>query len=130
MEDPVAMADQRQEAITRIAPVVEARGFEAVTVAAMARAAGISRATFYRIFPSKEAVREALGVAGVPPERLDTRDGKEVLLDAAMEVFASAGYGNATVDGIAQAAGMSKAGFYWHFERSEERSVGEEARVR
>jgi AcrR family transcriptional regulator len=113
------MADQRQEAITRIAPVVEAQGFEAVTVAAMAQAAGISRATFYRIFPSKEAVREALGVAGVPPERLDTRDGREALLDAAMKIFASAGYGNATVDGIAQAAGMSKAGFYWHFESKE-----------
>jgi AcrR family transcriptional regulator len=36
-----------------------------------------------------------------------------------MDVFALAGYGNATVDGIAQAAGMSKAGFYWHFESKE-----------
>src|SRR3954469_17799408 len=113
------MDDQQREIIERIAPVVDARGFEAVTVDAMARAAGISKATFYRVFPSKEAVRQALREAGVAPERLGTRDGREALLDAAMEVFAAGGYANATVDAIAQAAGMSKAGFYWHFEGKE-----------
>jgi AcrR family transcriptional regulator len=37
----------------------------------------------------------------------------------AMEVFATHGYAGAAVDAIAQAAGMSKAGFYWHFESKE-----------
>ncbi len=113
------MADQRTELLERIAPLIEAEGFEAVTVATMARAAGVSKATFYRLFPSKEAVRQALTAAGVAPERLSTRDGREALLDAAMAVFAASGYANATVDAIAQAAGMSKAGFYWHFEGKE-----------
>jgi AcrR family transcriptional regulator len=113
------MAGQQWEIIQRIAPMVEAQRFEAVTVEAMARAAGISKATFYRVFPSKEAVRQALRAAGVAPEQLGTRDGREALLDAAMEVFAAGGYANATVDAIAQAAGMSKAGFYWHFESKE-----------
>lgn len=112
--------ETRQAAIlARIRSLIEERGYDAVSVDAMAAAAGISKATLYRIFPSKETVRQALLAAGVAPERLDTRDGREALLDAAMEVFATQGYAGATVDAIAQAAGMSKAGFYWHFESKE-----------
>lgn len=113
------MADRQREFIARIAPLIEREGFEAVTVDAMAQAVGISKPTFYRIFPSKEAVRRALGEAGVAPERLGTRDGREALLEAATAVFAGSGYASATVDAIAQVAGMSKAGFYWHFEGKE-----------
>ena len=105
--------------LERIRPLIEERGYDAVSVDAMAAAAGVSKATFYRTFPAKEAVRTALRAAGVVPERLDARDGHETLLDAAMAVFAAQGYASATVDAIAQAAGMSKAGFYWHFESKE-----------
>jgi AcrR family transcriptional regulator len=105
--------------LERIRPLVEERGYDAVSVDAMAAAAGVSKATFYRLFPAKEAVRAALLVAGVVPERLGVRDGREALLDAAMEIFATQGYAGATVDAIAHAAGMSKAGFYWHFESKE-----------
>jgi AcrR family transcriptional regulator len=112
--------DVRQQAIiARIRLLIEERGYDAVSVDAMAAAAGISKATFYRAFPAKEAVRVALRAAGVAPERLDARNGREALLDAAMDVFAAQGYGGATIEAIAQAAGMSKAGFYWHFESKE-----------
>jgi AcrR family transcriptional regulator len=112
--------EARQVAVlARIRPLVEERGYDVVSVDAMAAAAGISKATLYRIFPSKEVVRQALLATGVAPERLDRRDGREALLDAAMEVFATQGFAGATVDAIAQAAGMSKAGFYWHFESKE-----------
>lgn len=112
--------DTKQAAIlARIRPLIEERGYDAVSVDAMAAAAGISKATFYRTFPSKDAVRQALGAVGVAPEHLDARDGREAILDAAMEIFATQGYTGATVDAIAQAAGMSKAGFYWHFENKE-----------
>jgi AcrR family transcriptional regulator len=105
--------------LARIRPLIEERGYDAVSVEAMAAAAGIAKATLYRLFPSKETIRQALLAAGVAPERLDARDGREALLDAAMEVFATHGYAGAAVDAIAQAAGMSKAGFYWHFESKE-----------
>jgi AcrR family transcriptional regulator len=113
------MDDRQQAIIARIRPLIEERGYDAVSVDAMAAAAGITKATFYRLFPAKEAVRQALLVAGVVPERLGVRDGREALLDAAMEIFATQGYAGATVDAIAHAAGMSKAGFYWHFESKE-----------
>lgn len=53
-----------------------------------------------------------------PPliERLTTRDR---LLEAAFQVFASRGYAGATIDAIAQAAGYSKGGFYFHFAAKE-----------
>lgn len=113
-------SDERRAAIlARLQPLIEERGYDGVSVEAMAAAAGISKATFYRLFPAKEAVREALRSADVAPERLGARDGREALLDAAMELFAGEGYAGATVDAIARRAGMSKAGFYWHFESKE-----------
>lgn len=109
--------DEKQARILeRIRPLIEARGYDGVSVAAMAAAAGISKATFYRAFPAKEAVCEALLAAGVAPERLGIRNGRDAILDAAMAVFDAQGYADATVDAIAAAAGMSKAGVYWHFE--------------
>jgi len=41
---------------------------------------------------------------------------REALLDAALEVFAARGYHGSSIDDIAQAAGVSKALIYEHFE--------------
>src|SRR4051812_4353795 len=49
------------------------------------------------------------------PARREGRDGREVLLQAALEVFAERGYQNASVDQIAERAGYSKGALYWHF---------------
>ena len=43
------------------------------------------------------------------------RDGREALLEAAVAVLALRGYRDASVDEIAQRAGYSKGGLYWHF---------------
>ena len=111
---------ERQRAmLSHIRPLIEERGYDAVSVDAMAAAAGVAKATFYRVFPSKEAVRHALAAAGVAADQLDARDGREAVLAAATRVFAEAGYAGATLDVIAAAAGMSKAGVYWHFEGKE-----------
>jgi AcrR family transcriptional regulator len=105
--------------LAQVRPLVEERGYDAVSVDAMAAAAGISKATFYRLFSAKEAVRAALRTVGVAAEQLGARDGREAILDAALVVFGADGYAGATVDAIAAAAGMSKAGLYWHFETKE-----------
>src|SRR3954452_15638007 len=47
--------------------------------------------------------------------RQEGRDGREELLQAALEVFAQRGYTNASVDQIADRAGYSKGALYWHF---------------
>jgi AcrR family transcriptional regulator len=48
--------------------------------------------------------------------RAEGRDGREALLDAAVEVFARRGYRDSSVDEIADRAGYSKGAVYWHFQ--------------
>lgn len=115
----MSATERQREMLARIRPLIEERGYDAVSVDAMAAAAGVAKATFYRVFPSKEAVRQALAATGVAPGQLDARDGREAILVAATGVFTEAGYAGATLDAIAAAAGMSKAGFYWHFASKE-----------
>ena len=48
-------------------------------------------------------------------KRLSAEDRRAAILDAALEVFAKHGYNGASIDEIAQAAGISKALIYEHF---------------
>jgi AcrR family transcriptional regulator len=45
---------------------------------------------------------------------------RQAILEAAMEVFARRGFGVATTDDIARAAGLSKGGLYWHFKSKDD----------
>jgi AcrR family transcriptional regulator len=47
--------------------------------------------------------------------RAEGRNGREALLEAAVEVFARRGYRDSSVDEIAERAGYSKGAVYWHF---------------
>ena len=48
-------------------------------------------------------------------KRLSAEDRRTAILDAALEVFSRRGYNGASIDEIAQAAGISKALIYEHF---------------
>lgn len=48
--------------------------------------------------------------------RMPAEERREALLEAALEVFAARGYHGSSIDDIAQAAGVSKALIYEHFE--------------
>src|SRR3954447_24709446 len=50
-----------------------------------------------------------------PRKRLSAEDRRSAILDAALEVFSRRGYNGASIDEIAQAAGISKALIYKHF---------------
>src|SRR4051795_12168531 len=52
--------------------------------------------------------------------RSEDRDARDVLLTAALRVFARRGYRDAGVDEIATEAGYSKGALYWHFSGKEE----------
>ena len=52
--------------------------------------------------------------------RAEGRDGREALLEAAVEVLALRGYRDSSVDEIAQRAGYSKGGLYWHFQSKDD----------
>src|ERR687889_1471827 len=50
-----------------------------------------------------------------PRKRLSAPDRRAAILDAALEVFSGRGYHGASIDEIAQQAGISKALIYEHF---------------
>jgi AcrR family transcriptional regulator len=54
------------------------------------------------------------------PARAEGRDGREELLEAALQVFAERGYRDSSVDEIAERAGYSKGALYWHFASKDE----------
>lgn len=88
-------------------------GPEALTMDTLAAAAGVSRATVYRQVGSREALLERLAADGV--EVGDREDVRSRILGAAATVFARAGFEAATVEAIAEAAGVGSATVYRHF---------------
>jgi AcrR family transcriptional regulator len=58
-----------------------------------------------------------------PRKRLSAEDRRAAILDAALEVFSKRGYNGASIDEIAQAAGISKALIYEHFPSKKELHV-------
>src|SRR5690348_10224764 len=86
------------------APAVLARGGKP-TVGEFAAAAGVSRASFYRHFKSREALLAALEVAPEPETR-------ERILAAAVEVIGGAGLAAMSMDDLADRAEVSRATLY------------------
>ena len=71
----------------------------------VARAAGISRATLYRIFPSRDDLLQALDVEPEPESR-------ERILAAALEMIGQRGLAALSMDELAEQADVSRATVY------------------
>lgn len=70
-----------------------------------ARAAGVSRASFYRAFKSRRELLEALSRTPEP-------DARSRILEAALEMVGSAGLAALSMDQLADRAGVSRATVY------------------
>lgn len=108
------MSSQRQDSLlTAARRLLVEGGPDALTMDALAEAAGLSRATVYRRVGSREALLETLAAEGLdvgprsPP--------REAILRACREVFGRLGFDRATVEDIAEAAGVAPATVYRHF---------------
>ena len=93
-----------RERILQRAPAVLAGGGKA-TVAEFAAAAGISRASFYRHFESREALLKALEVTPEPATR-------ERILNAAIDMVGAQGLTALSMDDLADRASVSRATLY------------------
>lgn len=76
-----------------------------VPISRIAAEAGVSRATFYRHFGSREAMLRAIRVEPAVPAR-------ERVLTAAVELMGRGGLGAFTMEELATAAGVSRATVY------------------
>lgn len=105
-----AVSGQVLEAAARI---IRDRGPAALTMARLARAAGLSRATLYRRSGGREAVLDALAATGEDVgDRTATR---ARILRSARDVFGRAGFDAASLDEIAAGANVGVATVYRHF---------------
>lgn len=75
------------------------------TVSEFAAAAGVSRASFYRHFKSREALMQALAVSPEP-------DARERILLAAVEMVGDKGLASLSMDELADRAAVSRATVY------------------
>ena len=78
---------------------------EQPSVNSIAEAAGVSRSTVYRVFPSRAALLEALEIEPEP----DTR---QRVLEAALRLLASRSLADLSMDELASEAGVSRANLY------------------
>ena len=96
--------DPRERILTTARAVVAMKKGRA-TVDDFARAAGLSRTSFYRAFGSRGALLETLGLAPVPASR-------ERILRLALDMVGAKGLAAMSMDELADGAGVSRATLY------------------
>ncbi|RIK56223.1 MAG: hypothetical protein DCC57_03735 [Chloroflexi bacterium] len=89
---------------------------DGLTMERLAAASGLSRATLYRRFGSRRAlVQRLICERGLSADDLLAPDVRTRVLQAARAVFGREGFAAATVEQIAQEAGVGPATIYRHF---------------
>jgi AcrR family transcriptional regulator len=100
--------------------LVQERSFDEITVEEIIKRARLSRPAFYYHFAGgKEELRAALVERGIVSEE-PVQDVRELLLKAALRVYARSGISAATLDDIAGEAGVTRSALCWHFHSKEE----------
>jgi AcrR family transcriptional regulator len=88
--------------------------YDKITYADVAKEAGVHWTTVQRYFGSKEEMRRVL-LEKQTAQNHSPADTRTKILEAASRVFARYGYEGATLDQVANDAGMTKGAVYWHF---------------
>jgi len=92
--------------------------FDRITFAEVAKLAGVHWTAVRRHFGGKREMREWLREKQAERhngEGAALADTRTRILEAAEKVFAEHGYGGASLEKVASAAGMTKGAVYWHF---------------
>lgn len=97
------------------AHIFQQKGYAGATMAEIAAQAGINVAVIYRHFASKEALFKALDRPDLNFPDQQEQQMRAAILWTALRLFSQKGYAAATMDEIAEAAGLSKAGVYFYF---------------
>jgi AcrR family transcriptional regulator len=117
----VSKHDSPTEQIRQVAlKVFSEKGFKGATIADIAARARISPATIYKHFQNKAELFDSLKRPDLQFPTAASQERKRSILDAALHVFGDKGYDRATLDEIAERAGISKATIYLYFPNKKE----------
>lgn len=111
---PESSPDVRERILDSALSLIESSP-KAFSMDRVAAGAGVSRATVYRRFGSAEGLRSALREARGVTVSLDRAGTHTRVLDAALAEFTRAGVHGATMQGIAERAGVSPMTLYNRF---------------
>lgn len=90
-----------------------------LSITKIAKEAKVSRQSVYRYFNNKEELIEILSKEKIIDNKEDL-DIKTQIINSAYQTFAQLGYNQATLDNIADKAGMTKGAIYSHFNSKED----------
>jgi TetR/AcrR family acrAB operon transcriptional repressor len=100
--------------------LIRERPFDEVTIEEIIKQARLSRPAFYYHFAGgKEELRAALVEQGALSQE-PVQDVRQEVLKAALHVYARSGISAATLDDIANEAGVTKGALCWHFHSKED----------
>jgi TetR/AcrR family transcriptional regulator len=122
---PISSAEKRKNSgrsrlIQAAQQLAKERPFDEITIEDIIKIAELSRPAFYYHFAGgKEELRSELVGCGFLSEA-PTRDPRQIILEAALRVFARSGVSAATLDDIAAEANVSRGALCWHFHNKEE----------
>jgi TetR/AcrR family transcriptional regulator len=105
----------RERIIQATKMLAEERPFDDITIEEIIKTAELSRPAFYYHFTDgKEELRAELVQRGLL-EAKPFHDNRQVILEAAVRIFARSGVSAATLDDIAAEAGVTRGALLWHF---------------
>lgn len=88
--------------------------YDKITFADVAKEAGVHWTTVKRYFGNREEMRSMLREIQIRSAE-SLADTRSRILQSARNVFSTYGYENATLDLVAEDAGLTKGAIYWHF---------------
>jgi len=107
---------RREEILDAACGLLSDEGEKAFTLEKLAQKVGLTRVSLYRYFRGKKLLFKALvEERGIELESVDLPDVRTRILKAAEAIFGKVGYTSATVESIAQEAGVGVATVYRQF---------------
>jgi AcrR family transcriptional regulator len=113
------MMSARDEVYKSALELAAKKPYDQITLAEVAELAGVHWTTVSRCFGGKSKMRNWLR-DNQKNEELQNSDTRSRIIEAAGAVFSSMGYNQASLDLVADYAGMTKGAVYWHFSSKQE----------
>jgi AcrR family transcriptional regulator len=110
---------QKQQIMNAALSIFSTKGYSGTTIAEIAALSRVNPATIYQYFKGKQDLFAALDRPDLNFPDADEQLIRRKIMQAALKIFSQKGFAAATMDDIAAAVGLSKAGVYFYYPTKE-----------